>query len=207
MEAQRVTLVDHDGYELFQHAILNRDEDAWAESAARYRPLLIAWAVYYSAKTGIPENGDDIADQALARAWRAISPARFAQFQTLAAVLAYLRTCVTAVVIDYARTQNAILRAVHKLETLAVPTPEQVVLDKMVRGELWRLVNQIIETEQERVVLFETFLLDVPPRTILVRHPELFADIAAIYNVKRNLLGRLQRNREMQELHRDWLSL
>lgn len=206
METQRAGLGDHDGYELFRHAILNHDEDAWAESSSRYRPLLIAWAVYCSARTTIIEHCDDIADQALARAWKAISPARFAQFQSLAGLLAYLRTCVTAVVIDYARTQRAIERAIHKLDVSPVATPEQVVLEKMGRTELWRLVNTIVESEQERTILLESFLLDLPPRTILVRHPDLFADIAALYNAKRNLLGRLQRNRELQQLREEWLS-
>jgi hypothetical protein len=32
------------------------------------------------------------------------------------------------------------------------------------------------------------------PRTIKVRHPELFPGIAAVYRTKRNLFDRLQRN-------------
>jgi DNA-directed RNA polymerase specialized sigma24 family protein len=204
LETERESLVDHDGYELFRQAIMNGDEDAWAKSIARYRPQLIAWAAYCNSKTDISENNEDIADQAFARAWKAITPKCFAQFETLAAVLAYLRLCVTTVAIDHGRTQKATLRAAHKLETPVVATPEQIVLDKMAHSELWRLVNQIIETEQERVVLFEMYLLDLPPRMILARHPEFFTNVKAIYNVKRNLLGRLQRSREIQELYCNW---
>lgn len=206
METPRSASIDQDGYELFRHAIMNRDEDAWAESTTRYRPLLVAWAVYCSARMTIVEHCDDIADQALARAWKAISPARFTQFHNLAALLAYLRTCVTAVVIDYVRAQSAVERALQRLEVAAVATPEQLVIEKISRVELWRLVSQVIETEQERVILVESFLLDLPPRAILTRHPTQFADITAVYNAKRNLLGRLQRNRDLQELRRDWPS-
>lgn len=206
METQRSVTIEQDGYELFRHAIMNHDEDAWVESTVRYRPLLVTWAVYCSARSTIIEHCDDIADQALARAWRAISPARFTQFQNLAALLAYFRTCVTAVVLDYVRAQKAIERTLHRIEVHTVATPEEVLLDKINRTELWHLVNQIVETEQERTILSESFLLDMPPRTILARHPNLFSDIAAVYNAKRNLLGRLQRNRDLQELRRDWVA-
>ena len=48
----------------------------------------------------VNESYEDLADHALARAWIALSPARFANFPSLGAVLAYLRACVTAAVVD-----------------------------------------------------------------------------------------------------------
>src|SRR5262247_3994627 len=102
MEVDQRELTDQSnyGYELFRRAIVERDEDAWAEITVRYRRLLISWAGQCSAKLEIAEYGDDIADQAIARAWRALAPAQFATFPNLAALLGYLRACVAAVVID-----------------------------------------------------------------------------------------------------------
>jgi len=77
-----------DSYELFRRAIVERDEQAWIDSAARYRPLLAAWASRCSASAALTESYDDLADQAFARAWSALSPERFANFPTLAALLA-----------------------------------------------------------------------------------------------------------------------
>ncbi len=52
------------------------------------------------------ESCEDLADRALARAWAALSPKRFAAFPSLPALLAYLRTCVTTTAIDAARDEQ-----------------------------------------------------------------------------------------------------
>src|SRR5690242_18028714 len=67
-------------YELFRRAIEQRDADAWADIARHYRGLLAAWATQSSARGLTAEQPDDIADQALARAWAALSSARFSAF-------------------------------------------------------------------------------------------------------------------------------
>src|SRR5262245_42272256 len=95
MNVQMGEQMTYDGYELFQRAIEERDEDAWTECVTRYRPLLIAWARRCLANSWIHESPEDLADQALARTWMALSPARFATFPDLAAILGYLRRCVT----------------------------------------------------------------------------------------------------------------
>ena len=186
------------GYELFRRAILLHDQEAWTEISARYRPMLIGWALQCSAMGSTDEQCDDIADRALARAWVALSPERFAQFPNLASLLAYLRTCVTATAIDAARAQTVRERAYSKLDLAPTATPEQVVLDELERDELWQVVLATAACEQERVVLVESFQLDLPPRTILARHPDLFDTIGAVYLAKRHLLGRLQRSPEVQ---------
>jgi DNA-directed RNA polymerase specialized sigma24 family protein len=190
-----------DGYTLFRRAIVEHDEDAWAEIVVRYRRLLIGWAGQCSARVRIAEEGDDIADQAFARAWRALSSAQFATFPNLAALLAYLRTCVAAVVIDLNRSQSVYERAQQCVVLDAVATPEEIIIEQWLHEELWRCVESVVATPQERTVLTESFVYDLPPRAIYARHPALFTDVAEVYNVKRNLLGRLQRNPMIQELY------
>jgi hypothetical protein len=67
MEDNQIEVTGSEGYHLFQRAIMDCDEDAWAASVARYRPLLIAWASARSAALPAAEHCDDIADQAFAR--------------------------------------------------------------------------------------------------------------------------------------------
>jgi hypothetical protein len=56
-------------------------------------------------------------------------------------------------------------------------------------------------------VLVESFVDGFPPRTIRARHPQLFPDIATVYHSKRNLLDRLQRNRDVLLLHEELVSI
>jgi hypothetical protein len=74
------------------------------------------------------------------------------------------------------------------------------VIDELERGELWQLVNAVARTAEERTLLLESFVHDQPPRVIQACHPELFPNIDAIYRTKRNLLERLQRNPQLQQL-------
>jgi DNA-directed RNA polymerase specialized sigma24 family protein len=188
-------------YDLFRRAIEQRDADAWADISRHYRGLLAAWAAQSSALGLIAEQPEDIADQAFARAWAALSSARFSGFPHIASLLAYLRTCVRATVIDHAREQAGQLRAVQSIASAGVSAaPEQAVLAELDRTEIWRLIVQMTSNPQEQIIVRESLVDALPPRAIQARHPDIFADVIQVYRVKRNLVNRFQRNRELQQL-------
>jgi DNA-directed RNA polymerase specialized sigma24 family protein len=188
-------------YELFRRAIEQRDADAWADIARHYHGLLEAWAAQSSARGMIAEQPVDIADQALARAWAALSSAHFSAFPHIATLLAYLRRCVRATVIDLAREQANQLRAAQSIApALITSTPEQILLQDLERAEIWRLITQMTSSLQERTIVSESLVYALPPRAIQARHPDMFADVAEVYRVKRNLINRFQRSRELQRL-------
>ena len=186
-------------YELFRQAIVQRDADAWAAIHARYHSLLVSWA-YHSGAQGCLELPADIADRALARAWVALTPDRFAEFPTLASLLSYLRTCVKTTAIDIARAQTASERAWQQLDAGEPATPEQIILGKLDRDTLWQLVTALAITPSDRITLIESCVYGLPPRAIQVRHPELFPTVASVYTTKRNLFNRLQRNQDLLRL-------
>jgi len=191
------------GYTLFHQAIVDRDAEAWASICTCYQPLLMHWANQSRASMAIDESSKDLADHAFARAWAALTPDCFGKFANLAALLGYLRTCVTSIAIDCARAQTARERMHEKLDEHPVATPEQIVLHEAECRELWHLVSQVVATAQERTILYECFVLDLPPRSILTRHPDLFATIGAVYAAKRNFLDRLRRSPELHQF--DWM--
>jgi DNA-directed RNA polymerase specialized sigma24 family protein len=192
-----------DGHELFRKAIVDGDQLAWAEGVARYRRMLVSWAARCAANAAISELGDDIADQAFSRAWAALSPERFDQFPNLASVLAYLRVCVTTAVIDCARSQRSAERLSQALETGSVASPEELSLEGFERQALWEIVSGMIQNEQERVILLESFVYSQPPRAILARYPQLFTNIGEVYNTKRNLFVRLKHCAALRKIYRE----
>jgi DNA-directed RNA polymerase specialized sigma24 family protein len=188
-------------YDLFRRAIEQRDADAWADISRHYRGLLAAWANQSSTRNIIAEPPEDIADQAFARAWAALSSARFTAFPHIASLLAYLRACVRATMIDQAREQAGQLRAVQSIVSTGVSAaPEQAVLEELNRTEIWRLIARMTSNPQEQVIVRESLVDALPPRAIQARHPDMFADVMQVYRVKRNLINRFQRNRELQRL-------
>jgi hypothetical protein len=97
----RARIPGYDGRSSRRRAILERDEVAWAAIHTRYRALLISWAYHTNSRMYAGEWCDDIADQAFARAWVALTPARFAEFPNLPRLLSYLHTCVMVMVFAY----------------------------------------------------------------------------------------------------------
>jgi hypothetical protein len=190
-----------DSYELFRRAVAERDADAWAEIARRYRSLMISWALRCQASQAAGERAEDLADRALARAWAALTPERFAAFPNTAALMGYLRACVGATCIDAARAQAAHERTIRPAESAAGPTPEQDTIERMGAAEFWRLVSGLAVSEAERVALVERYVLDLPPRKIQARHPALFADVSVVYTSIRNLCDRLRRNQDLRRLY------
>src|SRR5262245_55163296 len=189
----------HDNdYDLFRRAVQERDEDAWAMIVSRYRRLLITWAMRCPAAQATTEPCEDLADRALARAWSALTPERFAAFPSLSTLLGYLRRCVSATVIDAARARTAHERAAQQIEHTDSVSVEQAVLERFDRDELWRIINGLVRTEAERVVLVERFVQGLAPRDILEQHPAVFADVTAIYAAIRNLCERLRRNPDLR---------
>jgi DNA-directed RNA polymerase specialized sigma24 family protein len=185
-----------DDYELFRQAIVEQDADAWAAIAERYRRLFMRWISRCPSTDASGECYDHLADEALARAWRALSPERFDNFPSLAALLAYLRTCVVATIIDAARHRAAYDRLSQCVEPYGNLVMEEHVLARIERAELWRIAMCVAVSEAERVVLYERFVLDLPPRLILVSHPTLSPCIKAVYSTLRNLCDRLGRDKE-----------
>jgi DNA-directed RNA polymerase specialized sigma24 family protein len=189
----------NDGYELFQRAIVNRDEDAWAAIGTRYRPLMCVWARRCPSFDASRESCEDIADEALARAWRALTPERFQAFPSLPALLAYLRTCVTSLVSDIARKHQTYDRTCAQLPDVVMVPLEELIVERLGRGELWDLVNRLMKTDAERLVLYERFVLDLPPRIIQARHPVIFPEVSIVYATLRNLCDRLRRHTALTE--------
>jgi DNA-directed RNA polymerase specialized sigma24 family protein len=187
-----------ESFALFRRAILDQDEAAWGEIHLRYRLLLISWARQSSVASLVNEQFEDLADQAFARAWNALTPARFAQFPNLAAILGYLRDCVGSMLIDLARSQATRERTIQQLEMPSPRTPEQLVLDAIDNTTLWDLVKAEITTPQEDVIVRRNIILGMPPRVILAEFPQLFRAIGDVYTCKRNLIGRLQRSPAIQ---------
>ena len=192
---------DERAYELFRRAIVDRDAEAWTSIHGQFRHMLIAWAGRSNACSDHGLDCAAIADQAFARAWAALVPERFGNFPTLACLLSYLRACVMTTIIDAVRQQAASGCDLSEAYADTGSMPEQIVLAEIERASLWNILRSAVATQPEQVVLIESFTYDMPPRAIYARHPQLFASVGEVYSVKRNLISRLQRNRELRSLY------
>ena len=190
-------------YELFRRALVDRNEAAWVQLYYHYNGLVEGWVRRSGAFISSGESSEFFVVGAFTKFWRAITPERFDSFPTLASLLHYLQLCTTSVVIDSVRTQS--WSEVVPEETMgaaAVPqsSPDEEAVNRVHREEFWRLIDAQLHDEIERVVVYSSFVLGLTPRAIFAKWNDLFKSVNDVYNVKRNVLGRLGRNAQVRQL-------
>jgi DNA-directed RNA polymerase specialized sigma24 family protein len=190
-------------YELFRRALVLRDEAAWEQLYHHYSSLVEGWTRRSGAFTSSGESSEYFVVGAFTKFWRAITPERFAAFPTLASLLQYLQLCATSVVIDSVRAQSwsemlpeETISPHHGPQT----SPDEEAMSRVDREEFWRFINEQLNSECERVVVYCSFVLGLTPRAIYAKRGELFSSVNDVYNVKRNVLGRLSRNQQLRQL-------
>jgi hypothetical protein len=188
-------------FELFERAVARRDPDAWAAILAQYRGIVLAYVSQHSAAAQLRESDDYWVNRAFQRLWMALGPERFGQFPDLPALLKYLKLCVHSVLLDEVRARRA--GSLSSLDELPETTPaDHDAADSAIRSlagqQLWSAVLREMHDETERQVAYLSFARDLKPADIYHRAPHLFASVADVYRIKRNLLDRLRRNPEIR---------
>ncbi|MFN8568361.1 MAG: sigma-70 family RNA polymerase sigma factor [Kouleothrix sp.] len=195
--------VQHDtrfAYELFRRAIVEGNDIAWEHIYTHYGPLVESWVRRSGAFASSGESSEYFVGAAFTKFWKAISE-RFEQFPTLASLLHYLQLCAGSVVIDSVRAQSwAEMLPEEALPPGHAPltAPDEEAMKRVNCEEFWRYIDTQLHNEAERVVVFRSFVLGMKPYDIFNDRQDLFQSINDVYNVKRNVLGRLSRNTELR---------
>jgi len=190
-------------YELFRRALVDREDMAWEHIYTHYSSLVDSWVRRCGAFSSSGESSEYFVTLAFTRFWRAITPERFASFPTLSSLLQYLQRCTGCVVIDSVRAQSwseMLPEESIPFERAARTAPDEEALEHVNRQEFWDYINAQLNDEAEQVVVFDFFVLGMKPGDIYDHRPDLFGSVKDVYNVKRNVLGRLSRNGELRQL-------
>src|SRR6266480_7254269 len=191
--------------ELFRRAIIKRDEDAWACIYQQYAPLVLTWITQHQSAT--PLLGLDgcapLVNASFAKFSQALTPAKMGNFDSLAAVLKYLKMCVHSVIADEVRSRQA-RQYEETLELIdhepASDDPADDVVSNISAQGLWQVIQEELNGEEERVLIYLAYVQGMKPSEISSQHNRLFPSVEDVYRIKRNVLERLRRNRRLQML-------
>jgi hypothetical protein len=188
-------------FELFERAIVHRDDQAWAAIMTQYRGIVLAYIGQHSAATQIHEPDDYWVNRAFQRFWGAVGADRFEKFADLAGLLKYLKLCVHSVLMDELRARRAGTASLDELpeNTADRANPEVSVVGNLAGQQLWQFILNQLQDEAERMVVYLSFARDQKPAAIFERYPQLYASVADVYRVKRNVVERLRRSPEIRE--------
>lgn len=188
---------DEHCWEIFRRAVTARDARAWEAIVLQYQGMVLSWLRRHPAAPIAREDDDYWINRSFERFWSAVGPERFSDFPNLRAMLRYLKMCCHSVLLDDARS-----RAGTRLEPLTdsiaeaseAPDTAGAVIDQLGGQALWQAVAAEAGNEAERLVVRLCLVLDLKPREVFERHPDIFPSVADVYRTKRNLLDRLRRS-------------
>lgn len=193
-------------FEIVRRAIAEQDQHAWNMVYEQYQPLVTGWIQRHSFYPSLDEELQYFVNRAFEKMWSVLTPEKFVQFPDLKSVLRYLQMCVHSVIVDYvrAREQAELFEDIpgNPMASMGdgVDGPEAQIADRSQAETLWRWITERLKSDQERRVLYCSFVLDLKPGQIYEQHPELFHDVREIYQIKENVLARLRRDQELHEL-------
>lgn len=189
-------------YELFRRAIVLHNGDAWTMLYTHYYPLVDGWVKRSSAFASTGESSEYFVNRAFEKFWIALTPERFMRFPDLASLLRYLQLCTNSVIVDTVRVRawsNIVAEEEAQNSGQPLTARDDDADERIDRQEFWQVIGALLQTPQERVIVQEAFLQGMTPRVIFDRHTALFGNINEVYNVKRNLLGRLSRSKTLRQ--------
>lgn len=201
--------VSNDRYclELFRRAIVKRDEDAWACVYQQYAPLVLTWVTQHQSAAALlgQDGSGPLVNAAFAKFSQALTPAKMQNFDSLAAILKYLKMCVHSVVADEVRARQA-RQYEETLELIehepAADDPADDVVSSISAQSLWQVIQEELNNEDERILIYLAYVQGMKPGEISSQHRRLFPTVDDVYRIKRNVLERLRRNRRLQMIFR-----
>jgi len=124
-------------------------------------------------------------------------------FDSLTAVLKYLKMCVHSVIADKMRSRQA-RQYEEALESIehepASDDPADDVVSNISAQGLWQVIQEELNGEDERILIYLAYIHGMKPSEISSQHSRLFPSVEDVYRIKRNVLERLRRNRRLQML-------
>ncbi|MBF6592567.1 MAG: hypothetical protein IVW57_18815, partial [Ktedonobacterales bacterium] len=195
-----------EGVALFRRAIVDRDEQAWALLYRQYAPQVRTWVRLSLSERPQLAHGEGVAvlvNAAFAKFSQALTPAKMEGFDALSALLKYLKMCVHSVVADEARAaqhrQNEEPFWGKGSEPATQDDVSSLLVTRLVHQGLWRVVEEELHGEDERVQVRLGFIHGLKPREIGALYPQLFPRGAQdVARTRRNVLSRLRRSHRLR---------
>lgn len=185
-------------FELFRRALKLGDQVAWEAVYVQYKPIIAGKIKQHSGFQTTNEDVEFFLNGAFTKMFKAIPPEKFDGFDSLAALVQYLKACAFSMILDYNRASQAadLLEMDESLERRVPhePSPEKRVTEELTSQQLWTEVAKRTLNRKERLVLEGLFALELKPRELYERHRSDFESVAEIYRIKQNVLARLSRD-------------
>lgn len=200
-------------FELFRHAVVLQNEQAWHLIIEQYSSQIAGWVRRHELFAQANEECDYFVNCTFTNFWRAFNrdTQKFERFKMLSQLLQYLKLCAYTAVKEY------VTRRMNPLETQNLtffPSEDNVydparlggnqnddplksIEQQMGAQKLWQYILAKTKNESEQMIAEAYFLYDKKPQEILATFPDNFADVTEVRRTKDNFLARLRRDKDL----------
>lgn len=193
-------------FEIFRRALVEKNEGSWEALDNQYRNQVRRWVLQHPRFPAFDEGPELFVNMAFEKFWkRNFSAIDFAGFPNIRSILAYLKTCVGSVIMDYGRNQSRIAKVLYLDEVLIQNHIKEFTYHD--RGELgleqdefWQVVRKLLDDERLYLAVYCSFVLGLRPVDIFAQHPRLFKDVRDVYRLKAKALGLLEHEAHLMNL-------
>ncbi len=187
-------------YDLFRMACVQGDQRAWDAVYTTFSFLVRRWVSKNSLYPASGESMDSLVNRAFFTFSRYVTPERFSSFPTLGSLLAYLRRCAFTAVVDAWRRNRKYVENEVEAEPSELAIAPAEGRDPADSVALWEWVESHLRDDRERRLADLAFRKAMPPREIVREEPEMFPDVREVRRMLANILRRLRRDRNRDEI-------
>lgn len=197
-------------FELFRRSITERDQQCWSEIYQQYQKLVIRWTAEHVSP--LRQIGDATVEEMVLDAftsfWRAYTVDKLAQAKGVGSVLMYLKSCVaTSVAQARRKAERSVAQADWDQYVVDSTTAsskntsrtDEKVLQQMESNQIWQMVEACCHDDKDLIIARLGLVSNLKPSAIIGLHPDLFASVEEIYELRRNLKNRLRRSEDLKQ--------
>lgn len=178
-------------FELLRRALAEGLPEAFTRVHRIYARQIVKWVYQHASFEQASESAEFFANLALTRFYFALRGPKFAHFETLAQVLAYLKACVHTAVAQYVRDHE---KVAHLPLEAAAEAPAFLDPGETLEAEhLWADICALLPDERDRWLARSAFVLDLKPKAIAAANPGYWHTerevTLALYRVRQRLRG------------------
>jgi hypothetical protein len=184
------------GLELFQRALLHKDQEAWAWVQHCFGGVVHDWVRRHPQRAVAChlEGEESYVAQAFERFWQATAYNRQVELRSLTAVLQHLRASVNGAMLDT-------LRAYQRTGEVSRPVsgaPGEPSMDYVTCcSELWDIHKSLFSNPREQRLAYLLFHCGLRPREIVQYCSREWSSVQEIYSLRRTIMERVLRHMDI----------
>lgn len=204
-------------FEMWRRAIVERDNAAWDAVFEQYSRFVRNWLQQIIARTPALRFEEEILlNSVFINFFRAVTPTKFNSFNSVAAIMSYLKMCCATAVADAKRDfqgrmfnvslDMAMDAAASSGETLSPVDMiadnfdlEQFAVVQAARADFWRRLKERVSDETNQRLIYMRYVDGMKPREIVQAFPDIFPTDKEVYRRLKNIVWLLSNTPDFEK--------